>query len=174
MGHWSIAHTEYSSAVIFLAWRSDVTLRGSWNMLDPSWPLCRHIFPDVQLWPWLLASARDSKCDVRREQPHNNVHHPVRLWSTRVYHVILVFYSKGPCGNHDGNHDGWQHMKKSHVRKLFDATHDCVLSCWCLYSGLLDAHWLRAILGPAQNNTIHHLIQPRGILYKLCVFSQPY
>ena len=43
-----------------LAWRH--TLRFV-NYAQP-WPCGRHLFPDVQLWPWLVASARASKRDV--------------------------------------------------------------------------------------------------------------
>ena len=57
------ARTVQFSGHYILAWRSKVTLRGSWNM------------PDLAMWPpyfsrfstltWLVASARGSKRDVR-------------------------------------------------------------------------------------------------------------
>ena len=97
----------------------------SWNMPDPG-RAAAIFFHDFQLWPWLVASTRALKRDVRfsaqriqwnplngtagaclyrqgtslslsmllswhptsaecEQQPHNNIHHPVRLWSTKVY-----------------------------------------------------------------------------------------
>ena len=46
------------------AWRSDVTLRGSWITPDPG-RAAAIFFPMLKLWPWLVASVRASKCDIR-------------------------------------------------------------------------------------------------------------
>ena len=80
------------------------------------------------------------------EQPHNNVHHPVRLWYMSVprYHVILGLVFKA--------HAATMHCGQRTPLFVF-----WVAAC---------APW-----GPAQNNTIYHLFQPRRILHKLCVLS---
>ena len=48
---------------IIIAWRSDVTLWGSW--ITPDTGRSRHVFPEIQLWPWLAASTQASKRDIR-------------------------------------------------------------------------------------------------------------
>ena len=47
-----------------IAWRSDIMLWGSWITPDTGHAAAM-LSPKIQLWPWLVVSARASKRDVR-------------------------------------------------------------------------------------------------------------
>ena len=90
------------------------------------------------------------------EQPHN-VHHPVRLWSTRVYHVILGLVFKAHAAT---THSG-QRTEKKTTYASSDTTD--------------DVFWI-AVCAPCPGTCTkqHHppiISTTQDPVFKLCVFS---
>ena len=55
-----------------------------------SWPCGLHIFPDVQLWPWLVTSVRASKRDVRSSDLQHNVSNEIP-WMVHLKPVCIGY-----------------------------------------------------------------------------------
>ena len=58
-----------------------------------SWPCGRNIFPDVHLWPWLVARVRASKRDVRS----SSTTYPMKSfeWYAWSLSISLIGYRQG-------------------------------------------------------------------------------
>ena len=81
--HWSVASARASKRDVRFS-----AQRIQWNPLNGAAGACLYRQGNnlslSTLLSWYPASS--TECE---QQPHNNIHHPVRSWSTKVYHVIL-------------------------------------------------------------------------------------